>query len=142
MTNKTNCTNIHSTVSFVYGGEILISLDYRSGLPVYLQVVEGYKRLILKGVIKEGEKLPSVRELSSQLAINPNTIQRSYRELEAEGYVGSSPGKGVFVTGGDILREKDIESIYETIHSGIQKLLDYGRGYDDIILRIKTRFDR
>ena len=117
---------------------MLISLDYRSGLPVYLQVVEGYKRLILRGVLKEGEKLPSVRELSTQLAINPNTIQRSYRELEVEGYVGSAPGKGVYVTGGDTLIARDIESIYGTICSGIQKLLDYGCDYNDIILKINA----
>ena len=73
----------------------MISLDYRSGQPLYRQVMEGYKRLILSGAIGESERLPSVRELASTLAINPNTIQRAYRELEAEGYIGSSPGKGV-----------------------------------------------
>ena len=137
-----NCTNMLSTVSFVYGGEMLISLDYRSGQPIYLQVVEGYKRLILSGVIKEGEKLPSVRELSTQLAINPNTIQRSYRELEIEGFVGSSPGKGVFAMGGDILRDRDIEEIYKAIGSEIQKLLDYGRKFDDVITQITARFSQ
>ena len=130
-----------STVGFLYGGEILISLDYRSGLPIYLQIVEGYKRLILSGVIKEGEKLPSVRELSTKLAINPNTIQRSYRELELKGYVGSSPGKGVFATGGETLREQDIEAIHNAIHTEIKKLLDYGRSLEDIILQINARFD-
>jgi len=119
---------------------MLISLDYRSGQPIYLQVVEGYKRLILSGVVKEGEKLPSVRELSTKLAINPNTIQRAYRELEVEGFVGSSPGKGVFAVGGDTLRERDIESIYEVVFSEIQKLLNYGRSLEDVTLQINARF--
>ena len=123
-------------------GEILISLDYRSGQPLYLQVMEGYKRLILNGVISENERLPSVRELASKLAINPNTIQRAYRELEVEGYVGSSPGKGVFATSGDSLRERDIEEIYKAIGSEIQKLLEYGRDFEDVITQINARFNR
>ena len=121
---------------------MLISLDYRSGQPIYLQVAEGYKRLILSGVIGENERLPSVRELASKLAINPNTIQRAYRELEVEGYVGSSPGKGVFATSGDSLRERDIEEIYKAIGSEIQKLLDYGRRFEDVITQINARFNR
>jgi len=121
---------------------MLTSLDYRSGLPVYLQVVEGYKRLILNGVISENERLPSVRELASKLAINPNTIQRAYRELEADGYVGSLPGKGIFAVGVEALREREAEAIYNVIQSEIQKLLDYGSDFEDILLQIKTRFSR
>jgi len=121
---------------------MLISLDYRSGQPIYKQVVEGYKRLILTGVIAENEKLPSVRELASALAINPNTIQRAYRELETEGYVGSSPGKGIFAAGGNLLTQKDIEARYSIIFTEFQKLFDYGLTYDEIILRINTRFDK
>ena len=118
----------------------MISLDYRSGQPLYLQVVEGYKRLILSGVVSENERLPSVRELASKLAINPNTIQRAYRELEVEGYVGSSPGKGVFATSGDTLREHDINEIYKAIDSEIKKLLDYGYKLEDVLAEISARF--
>jgi len=119
----------------------LINIDYRSGQPLYLQVTEGFKRLILSGVIGENEKLPSVRDLASKLAINPNTIQRAYRELESDGYVGSSPGKGIFAVGGNNLRERDIDSIFATIYSEIQKLLDYGRSYEDINNQINARFN-
>ena len=118
----------------------MISLDYRSGQPLYLQVVEGYKRLILSGVISENERLPSVRELASKLAINPNTIQRAYRELEVLGYVGSSPGKGVFAMSGGILRERDIKEIYRAINADIQKLLDYGHELEDVMAEINARF--
>jgi len=119
---------------------MVISLDYRSGQPLYLQVVEGYKRLILSGVISENERLPSVRELASKLAINPNTIGRAYRELEALGYVGSSPGKGIFAMSGDNLRECDISEIYKAIGSEIKKLLDYGHNLEDVLTEINTRF--
>ena len=76
----------------------MITLNYRDARPIYEQVRDGLRRLIVSGAIADGEKLPSVRALAAQLAINPNTIQRAYRELEAEGYTVSVPGKGSFVT--------------------------------------------
>ena len=74
----------------------MISLNYRDPRPIYEQIVDGFRRLMVTGGLSPGEKLPSVRELAAQLAINPNTIQRAYRELEAEGYICSVPGKGSF----------------------------------------------
>lgn len=74
----------------------MITLNYRDARPIYEQVKDGLRRLIVSGAIADGEKLPSVRQLASQLAINPNTIQRAYNELEAEGYAASVPGKGSF----------------------------------------------
>ena len=74
----------------------MIQLNYRDPIPIYQQIKDGIRRLIATGVIQEGEKLPSVRALASQLAINPNTIQRAYNELEAEEIILSIPGKGSF----------------------------------------------
>ena len=74
----------------------MIPIDPRDPRPIYLQIKEGLCRLILSGAVKTGERLPSVRELAGQLAINPNTIQRAYNELEGEGYIYSVPGKGSF----------------------------------------------
>lgn len=74
----------------------MLRLDYRDGRPIYEQVRDGLRRLLVTGAIAPGEKLPSVRQLASELAINPNTIQRSYEALEQEGYVYSVPGKGSF----------------------------------------------
>ncbi len=74
----------------------LIALNYRDAKPIYGQVKDGFRKLILSGALATGEKLPSVRELASELAINPNTIQRAYRELEAEGFIYSVVGKGSF----------------------------------------------
>ena len=74
----------------------MIQLNYRDPTPIYQQIKDGIRRLIATGVIQEGEKLPSVRALASQLAINPNTIQRAYNELEAEEISLSIPGKGSF----------------------------------------------
>lgn len=74
----------------------MLNLDYRDARPIYEQVKDGLRRLMVTGVIQEGEKLPSVRAMASTLAINPNTIQRAYAELEAEGFLYSVPGKGSF----------------------------------------------
>ena len=74
----------------------MIILNYRDARPIYEQVRDGLRKLIITGGIANGEKLPSVRALASQLAINPNTIQRAYNELEAEGYCVAVPGKGSF----------------------------------------------
>ena len=74
----------------------MIQLNYRDPTPIYQQIKDGIRRLIATGVIQEGEKLPSVRALASQLVINPNTIQRAYNELEAEEIILSIPGKGSF----------------------------------------------
>lgn len=79
----------------------MLNLDYRDARPIYEQVRDGLRRLMVTGVIREGEKLPSVRTLASSLAINPNTIQRAYAELEAEGYIYSVAGRGSFVSAGD-----------------------------------------
>ena len=74
----------------------MVNINTRDPRPIYEQIKEGIGRLILTGVLGQGEKLPSVRELAGQLAINPNTIQRAYRELESEGFIYSVAGKGSF----------------------------------------------
>ena len=75
----------------------MIHLNYRDTRPIYSQIVDGFREQITAGVLLPGEKLPSVRDLATELAINPNTIQRAYRELEAGGWIVSLPGKGSFV---------------------------------------------
>jgi len=75
----------------------VFELDLRSRTPIYEQLVEKIKELIIKEVLKENEQLPSVRNLSKELSINPNTIQKAYRELESQGFIYSIPGKGNFV---------------------------------------------
>ena len=74
----------------------MLSLNYRDARPIYEQVKDGLRHLVVTGAIQAGDKLPSVRALASSLAINPNTIQRAYNELEGEGYIYSVPGKGSF----------------------------------------------
>ena len=97
----------------------MVTINYRDGRPFYEQVKDDLRRLVVSGALQPGEKLPSVRELAGQLAINPNTIQRAYRELEAEGYIVSVPGKGSFAAqrdaGDDPRREELLTRLQETV---------------------------
>lgn len=74
----------------------MFQLDLKSRKSIYEQVVDNLKELIISGVIKPEEKLPSVRELSKTLTVNPNTVQKAYRELERQGYVYTASGLGTF----------------------------------------------
>lgn len=76
----------------------MFELDVRSRKPIYEQLVERLKELIITEILKTDEQLPSVRTLAQQLTINPNTIQKAYRELETQGYIYSIKGKGSFVS--------------------------------------------
>jgi len=93
----------------------LISINYRDSRPVYEQIVDGFKKLIVTGLIKKDEKMPSVRELAAQYAINPNTIQRAYRDLENEGYIYSVPGRGSFVVDVNEVSGKHLAEIYDRL---------------------------
>lgn len=75
----------------------MIQLNYRDAKPIYEQIKDGLRKLVITNSLIANEKLPSVREMASKLAINPNTIQKAYLELEAEGYVYTVAGKGTFV---------------------------------------------
>ena len=80
------------------GGVVLIVIDYQDRRPIYEQIVEKFQMLILKGVLEQGEQMPSVRKLAMDLAINPNTIQKAYSMLEQQGYIYPVKGRGNFVS--------------------------------------------
>ena len=77
----------------------MVHLDYRDAKPIYTQIQDNFRLQITAGILQPGDKLPSVRELATKLSINPNTIQRAYRELEVGGFIQTVPGKGCFVCG-------------------------------------------
>jgi GntR family transcriptional regulator len=74
-------------------------LDSRSGVSPYLQIVHQVRQALRVGMLREGDQLPTVKEVVGQLAINPNTVLKAYRELEHEGLASARPGVGTFVTG-------------------------------------------
>lgn len=98
LTWKTKCDiTVLVRIIQLKGGDFLISLDYKSGKSIHEQIQEGIKKLIVSGALREGDKLPSVRELSISLTVNPNTVQKAYKELEMNNVIYSVPGKGNFV---------------------------------------------
>lgn len=111
----------------------MIPIDPRDPRPIYLQIKEGLCRLILSGAVKTGERLPSVRELAGQLAINPNTIQRAYRELENDGFIYSVSGKGSFAAA---LQEVDAgrrSAKEKEFRAAAQELLRLGTPKGDLV---------
>ena len=120
----------------------MIGLNYRDSRPIYEQIKDNYKRLILSGGISAGDKLPSVRELASQLAINPNTIQRAYRELESEGFIYTVPGKGSFA--GDIksVDPAEIDRLLSDFDKLISKLILLGISRERLCAKIMGREEK
>ncbi len=101
----------------------MIQLNYRDTKPIYEQIKDGLRRLILTGAIVADEKLPSVRELAASLAINPNTIGRAYRELEQEGYVYTVAGKGTFAAPRGQFASARTEGLLEKFDNVVTELL-------------------
>lgn len=78
---------------------VVLTVNPRSGIPIYQQIVEQVKRSTALGLLKSGEQLPTVKQLALDLTINPNTVARAYRDLERDGVIETSPGRGSFVKG-------------------------------------------
>ena len=113
----------------------MIHLDYRDARPIYTQICDGFRDLIRRELLGKGEKLPSVRELATQLTINPNTIQRAYRELEAEGWIVSVAGKGCFVCG--VPAEKGRDAHLEAFDKMVSQLLAMGITRQELEMRLQ-----
>ncbi|MBQ4650046.1 MAG: GntR family transcriptional regulator [Firmicutes bacterium] len=111
----------------------MFQLDLKSRKSIYEQVTDNLKELIMTGTLASGEKLPSVRELSKTITVNPNTVQKAYRELERQGYIYTTSGVGTFVA--------DVSQITADAHSlelakaalddAFKQLLFLGLSYDE-----------
>jgi len=99
-----------------------MTLNPRDPRPIYEQLQEELRRLILTGGLQSGERLPSVRDLAAQLQINPNTIQRAYSALEREGYIYTIAGKGAFVAAAPEVDEGRKERLWRTFDSAVLEL--------------------
>ena len=113
-----------------------ISINYRDPRPIYEQVCDGLRKLIVSGAVPTDERLPSVRELATQLAINPNTIQRAYRALEQEGYLYSVPGKGSFAAARSEIDIQRRDKLLRTLDETVRELNYLGVTREALIARI------
>src|SRR3982751_714688 len=102
-------------------------IDARSGVPAYLQLVQQVKQALRLGLLEKGDQLPTMREVVAQLAINPNTVLKAYRELEYAGLVGGRPGQGTFVlktlAGPSLERHADLQ---HELEGWIERAYDAG----------------
>ena len=101
-------------------------INYQDGRPIYEQIMERYKLLILKGVMSPDEQMPSVRKLAMELSTNPNTVQRAYTELERQGFLYSVRGRGSFVSGGAGLHARKREEIKEKLTGLLREAKEVG----------------
>lgn len=115
----------------------MFSINYKDARPIYEQVKDNLRRAIITGLMKSDEKIPSVRDLAGQLAINPNTIQKAYRELETEGYIYSVAGKGSFV--GDYAPALEVRrrALFADLETTVSELLHLNVTAEEVCAHIK-----
>ena len=112
-------------------------LEYRDGRPIYIQIVDDLRQQIALGVLPPGEKLPSVRDLAAQLSINPNTIQRAYRQLEMEGWICTVAGKGCFACEKPSQAWEEEDQLMEQFTQTARQLLALGHTRQELAARLE-----
>lgn len=116
----------------------MISLNYRDARPIYEQVKDGLRHLVVTGALQAGDKLPSVRALASSLAINPNTIQRAYESLEHEGYLYTVTGKGSFAAPQEGIHQARRDTLLAQFDAAAAELLFLGMTPEALCLRLRA----
>lgn len=113
----------------------MFQLDLKSRKSIYEQVVDKMKVLMITGILHPEDKVPSVRELSKTLTVNPNTVQKAYRELERQGFLYTVSGLGTFVASPLELPvdEKQVNEVRELLRNGIKELFYLGCSLDQIM---------
>ncbi len=105
----------------------MINLDYKDGKSLHEQIEAGIRELIINKILIQDEQLPSVRELSISLTVNPNTVQRAYKQLEQDGFIYSVKGKGSFVAAvSDAATDKRLEELYDALMLAAKELAFLG----------------
>lgn len=118
----------------------MIHLDYKDSRPIYEQVAERLKELMLLGVLEEDTQMPSVRSLATELSINPNTIQRAYAELERSGLTYSVKGRGSFVGSIKKLREQKRLELEGKIAALAAEARSLGMDREEFVRMAKEQF--
>ncbi|MBO4901241.1 MAG: GntR family transcriptional regulator [Lachnospiraceae bacterium] len=116
----------------------MIQINYQDKRPIYEQVVERFRQLIVKGVLSEDDKIPSVRNLAIDLSINPNTIQKAYQELERLGFIYTVKGRGNFVCGRDRWMEDETTEVLQQLKTCVHELISLGMQGDGIVDTVRT----
>lgn len=115
----------------------MIQINYRDPRPIYEQVKDGIRKLAYSGMVGADEKLPSVRELASRLAINPNTISKAYKELEQEGFIYTVTGRGTFINQEFDLNDRRKRELFEQFDKVVRELYESSVSEDELVERLK-----
>ena len=112
----------------------VLTVDPRSGVPIYLQIVEQVKRSVALGVLQTGEQLPTVKQLALDLTVNPNTVARAYRDLEREQVIETAPGRGSFVRDSGVAESPKVaaEIGADALDVALREAKSVGLGRDDV----------
>ena len=115
----------------------MFQLDFKSGVPICDQIVNGFIKLKALGVLKGGDQLPSVRALASKFSVNPNTVQKSYAILENNGIIYSVKGKGSFMSDDETAANAVLDSAKREFIAAVKNAADLGLGTEEMINLIK-----
>ena len=121
-----------------------LDVDPGSGVPIYLQIVEGVRHALEVGTLRAGERLPTVRKLARELTIAPNTVVKAYNELQRMGLIESRPGVGSVIVAepGEAVREQQIEDLYERLGVLVRDAVGLGITEDELWERFDAEFER
>lgn len=122
----------------------MFAIDFKSRKSISDQIVDNFKELIVSGVLKPEDRIPSVRELAGEITVNPNTVQKAYHVLEQQGYIYTSRGRGTFVSdsGDGRASDEDVSQGRSMIKDGLDKLYYAGLTKEDAKAMLEELIDR
>jgi len=120
-----------------------MDINFNAAYPIYEQVIEEIKKELVRGELRPGEKLPSQRKLAKKIEVNPNTVQRAYREMEQRGLVETKRGRGTFIKDDDQVMIEIRKDMAETaVKEFIDEMISLGFKQDDIVEKINDNLKR
>ena len=120
-----------------------MKIDFDASKPIYEQVIDGIKKQIARGEIEPGDKLPSQREMAKEIQVNPNTIQRAYREMELLDLVETKRGRGTFIKDDDkVIKEINEQMAHAAVKRFIDEMISIGFKKEEVINLLKEEFER
>src|SRR5579863_3446582 len=123
----------------------VLTVDPRSGVPIYLQIIEQVKRSVALGVLQAGEQLPTVKQLALDLTVNPNTVARAYRDRERDSVIETAPGRGSFVRGDgavDVARSAAADVARDALTVALREAKAVGLSRDEVRELIGVSLER
>lgn len=116
----------------------MFNIDLYSDIPIYQQIVDGYKVLVINNFLNDGDKIPAIRELAAQLEVNPSTVAKAYAQLEREGLIKTSRGRGTYISTDNFDKNNVLKDIKEQLSLPIKNAKDLRVSVNELIEIIKT----